>query len=321
MACVSLMVALPTAIRASIDQVVSDTTFVAYSPFVLIAALLLTYRQAAAVTIGSAVVANFLFMEPRYTLLATPTDTFGTLLFIVSSALVVAVGQTLRRTVRALEEAREREAHLNRELQHRVKNTLAVVQGLASQTFRDVPDSRASLEKLHGRIGALADANEILRDGHWEECKLPELAIRALDPFNARGAISLRGPRCTLPEESCVPLVLAFHELGTNAVKYGALSSNDGLIALNWSMTATGELAIRWEERDGPAVHPPRRKGLGSKLLRSQAGLEAVSVAFEPTGVVCELRVSGVKRTATDDHSPIQPPVTMYAAELAPQVT
>lgn len=320
LACGSLLVAIPTAIRVMIDPVVSDTTFVAYSPFILLAALVMSYRQAAAVTIGSALVANFLFMHPRYELLATATDTVGTLLFILSSALVVAVGQTLRRTVCALDKARDREGHLNRELQHRVKNTLAVVQGLAAQTFRDVTDASGSLEKLHGRIRALADANDILRDGRWEECKLPELAIRALEPFNARGAISLGGPGCTLPEESCVPLVLAFHELATNAVKYGALSIHEGSVALSWVLSDEGRLTIRWVERKGPPVQTPARRGLGSKLLRRQPGLEAVSLDFHSGGVVCELRVAGVKRSAEKDQL-TYPPVTVYSAELTAVTT
>jgi two-component sensor histidine kinase len=319
LACVSLTVALPTAIRASIDHVVSNTTFVTYSPFILVSALFMNWRHVAVVTVASALTANFLFMEPRYTFLATVTDTVGTLLFVVSSALVILVGQTLRRTVRQLEEARDREAHLNRELQHRVKNTLAVVQGLASQTFRNVTGSDGSLEKLHGRIRALAEANDILRDGRWEECKLPELAIRALEPFNARGAIHLRGPACTLPEESCVPLVLAFHELATNAVKYGALSANDGSIDVSWDVTdpVQGKVTIRWQERDGPIVQTPVRKGLGSKLLRAQAGLDAVSMKFASDGVICDLSVTGVKLSGSPDHPLDLPLVTFYSADSA----
>ena len=310
------MVAIPTIIRTSIDAVVSDTTFVAYYPFIVLSALLLSWRAAAAVTIASALVANFLFMEPRYVFFATATDTIGTFFFILCALLIVAVGQTLRRAVHELEAARTREAHLNRELQHRVKNTLAVVQGLAVQTFRDVPSANGSLDKLQGRIRALADANEILRDGRWEECRLPALAARALEPFNARGSITLCGPECSLPEASCVPLVLALHELATNAVKYGALSTPIGSVQLSWEMAnpdAT-ELKIRWRERGGPTVCEPTRRGLGAKLLRPQLGLSAVSVEFEPRGVGCDIRLTGVRELLPEERDPSSlPPFTLYS--------
>lgn len=312
------MVLIPTVIRASLDALVTDTTFVAYYPFILISALLLSWTTAAAVTVASALAANFLFMEPRYVFFAQVTDTIGTFLFVLSSMLIVAVGQTLRRAVRDLEAARVREAHLNRELQHRVKNTLAVVQGLAVQTFRDVPNVNGSLDKLQGRIRALADANEILSNGHWEECRLPTLAVKALEPFNARGAITLFGPECSLPEESCVPLVLALHELATNAVKYGALSTPAGSVQLSWEAASGSEteLIMQWQERHGPAVSEPTRRGLGAKLLRPQLGLRDVAVAFEAHGVSCDLRLTGVRVLLPEEQDPSNlPPFTIYSAE------
>jgi len=218
----------------------------------------------------------------------------------------------LRRTVRQLEEGRSREVHLNLELQHRVKNTLAVVQGLATQTFRDVPDVASSLVKLQGRIRALADANDILRDGHWEACRLPELAVRALEPFNDAGGMSLCGPECSLPEDSCVPL----HELATNAVKYGALSKRDGTVELCWEFAGDepDELTIRWRERGGPTVVPPTRRGLGSKLLRPQPGLDRVLVDFLTDGVACLLKVRGARPlTRTERTVSITPSPTLYS--------
>lgn len=312
------MVVIPTVIRASLDPLISGTTFVAYFPFILASGLLLSWRAAATVTIASALAANFLFMEPRYILLAKITDTIGTFLFVVSSLLIVTVGQTLRRAVQDLEAVRCREVHLNRELQHRVKNTLAVVQGLAVQTLRDVPNVNGSLDKLQGRIRALAAANEILRSGHWEECRLPALAVRALEPFNGRGAIALFGPECSLPEESCVPLVLALHELATNAVKYGALSSPTGSVELSWhaASNAGDELEMTWREQGGPPVSQPTRLGLGAKLLRPQFGLSEVTVDYEALGVSCRLRLSAVRLLRPEEQDPSsRPPVTLYSPE------
>jgi len=309
-----LMVATPTAIRAALDPIVSDTTFVAYYPFVVLAALLMSWQQAAAIALASGIAANFLFMQPRYVVFGGATDTISTIFFVLCSMLIVAVGQTLRRSVQDLEDVRLREAHLNRELQHRVKNTLAVVQALAVQTLRDIPHANGSLKKLQGRIRALADANEILRDGRWEECRLPGLPVRALEPFNARGAITLYGPECSLPEESCVPLVLALHELATNAVKYGALSVPDGSVLVSWSVSDNIGLDLQWIEGGGPLVSQPVKHGLGSKLLRPQNGLKEVNVRFDPNGVRCELRLAGVRVLQPEEKDPSSlPPVTLYS--------
>lgn len=311
-----LLVAAPTILRLLIDPFVAGLPYVTYFPFVLVAALFMDWRQAMAVTLLSTVVANYLFMDPRFTFFARQSDTIGSVFFFVAASMIVAVGQSLRRAVRELEQSRAREAHLHRELQHRVKNTLAVVQGLATQTFRDVPGAGSSLDKLHGRIRALADANDILRNGHWEECRLPELAVRALEPFNSKGAITLAGPACRLPEESCVPLVLALHELATNAVKYGALSNQDGEVQLSWKFVAGGDggtdLDLDWRERGGPAVVAPTSRGLGAKLLRPQSGLRDVKQTFEPGGVACAIHIVGARELEPGDTPRLDAPVTFY---------
>jgi two-component sensor histidine kinase len=275
----------------------------------------MSWGQATAVTLVSAITANYLFMEPRFTFLAEPSDTIGTLFFVIAALMIVAVGQTLRRAVRQLEESRNREAHLNRELQHRVKNTLAVVQGLASQTFRGATEVGPALDKLQSRIRALGQANDILRDGSWEECHLPDLAVRALEPFNARGAITLAGPHCILPEESCVPLVLSLHELATNAVKHGSLSSDVGTVELTWEAQAERphDLNLHWTERGGPAVSPPHQFGLGAKLLRPQPGLADVSTTYAREGVRCDIRVTGVRELEAGAAALADaPPATIY---------
>ena len=198
---VAIAVVAPTALRASIDGLVSGTTFVAYYPFVLLSAMLLGWRSAVLVTLASAAVANFLFMEPRYTFFAEFSDTGGALSFILSSLMIVALAHALRRAIEQVEAGHRRAKHLNAELQHRSKNNSAVIQGLAVMTFRD-PAANAELRKFQGRIRALAAAQDILGTGTWAACRMPELAMKALEPFNREGAISLDGPACTLREES-----------------------------------------------------------------------------------------------------------------------
>jgi two-component sensor histidine kinase len=298
-----------------VDPVVKGTTFSAYYPFVLLASLFLSWPYAAAVAAASAIVGNYLFVEPRFTFFPSVGERFGAVLFMISATLVLALGNTLRRNVLELHDARAREAHLNRELQHRVKNTLAVVQGLVTQTFRDLPESKPALIKLQGRLRALADANDILRDGHWDGCSLPDLAVRALAPFNDTGAINLVGPECNLPEGSCVPLVLALHELATNAVKYGALSKDCGTVGLSWQACDHGTaIILSWVERGGPPVMQPTHRGLGSKLLRPQAGLEAVALNFEVEGVRALMTVAGATLADPADLNRIAvPPAAMHS--------
>jgi len=314
----AMAVVAPTLIRAVFDGLVSGTTFVAYYPFVLLSAMFLGWRSAVVVTLASAAVANFLFMEPRYTFFDGPDDTTGAVLFVFSSALIVALAETLRRAVAEGEASRKHEAHLNRELQHRVKNTLAVIQGLATQTFRG-PSSEPDLRKFQSRLRALAGAHDILINGEWKTCSLPELAARALEPFNRDGNINLYGPPCTLREESCVPFVLALHELATNAVKYGALSTPEGSVEVVWSLSPDpslkrDDLVLEWAEGGGPAVQAPTRRGLGSKLLRPQAGIKDVQLTFPAHGVSCRFHVAGAKALPVDgEPTGSVAPATLYS--------
>ena len=294
----ALCVVVPTVIRAAVDPVVSSLTFSTYYPFVLLAALFLSWRHAAAVTAACAVVANFLFVAPRFTFFPSPGEKFAAMLFLISATLIILVGNTLRRTVVELHTARDHEAHLNAELQHRVRNTIAVIQSLVHQTFRDSPDVKPEVDKLQGRLIALSDANDILTRGEWDRCCLPELALRAVEPFNGRSAIKLAGPECQLPEESCVPLVLALHELATNAAKYGALSVPSGSVELSWSFSEVEQsgmqLRMSWVESGGPPVSLPTKRGLGSRLLQPRGGMSAVGVNFHPTGVAAAIVLDGV---------------------------
>ncbi|RYG28997.1 MAG: DUF4118 domain-containing protein, partial [Burkholderiales bacterium] len=255
---VASAIAVPTMIRGAMDPWMTALPFVVHFPFVLVSALFLGWRAASLVAVGCAMLGNFFFMAPRYVFLANAKDAIGVAFFLLSCMMIIALAETLRRAVAEVETRRSHEAHLSLELQHRVKNMLAVVQGLAFQTFRD-PSSRSDLDKFEGRIRALAGANDILSSGVAGTCRLPDIAIRALEPFNRDGALILDGPECILQEESCVPLALALHELATNAVKYGALSKPDGRVGLCWKRqpddgTEVGDLTLEWSERGGPRV-------------------------------------------------------------------
>jgi two-component sensor histidine kinase len=290
----SLAVVTAILLRFGLGPWVEGLPFLTFFPAVLAASLLLGWQWGVGVTVVSASAANFFFMSPALDGAMTQKDLGGTAAFIGSALLIVMTAVAIRTSVREIDEGAKREAALNTELQHRVKNNLAVIIGLASQTVRYAPDPAQFFEAFRGRLMALAEAHNVLSSGMWEESHLPDLAAAAVKPFDHLGAITLDGPRCAIPMASCVPAVLALHELGTNAVKYGALSVPAGEVAIHWAVV-DGRAIIRWQETGGPAVVKPTRQGLGSRLLRKQTGLDSVTLNFAPEGVVCEIEVRGVK--------------------------
>jgi PAS domain S-box-containing protein len=179
------------------------------------------------------------------------------------------------------------------ELNHRVKNTLAVVQGIAHQTFKETdPDSRHAFE---GRLVALSVAHNLLTRASWENASLEQLAADTLHVSGQAGErVSLSGPRILLPPREALAIAMALHELYTNAVKYGALSNDAGRVALEWSRTdgPNARLELVWREHGGPPVSPPKRRGFGSLLLDRTLAHDldgSVSMEFKPQGLVCSI--------------------------------
>jgi PAS domain S-box-containing protein len=180
------------------------------------------------------------------------------------------------------------------ELNHRVKNTLAVVQAIAHQTLKntELDKARAAFD---GRLAALAAAHNLLTQANWESASLEQI-IR--DALHAQATTADRlitsGPPVLLPPKQALAITMALHELFTNAVKHGALSSESGLIELNWNVSGASEpaLTINWHERGGPAVVPPQHKGFGSMLLERTLALDLdgeVATEFHREGLVCRI--------------------------------
>lgn len=181
------------------------------------------------------------------------------------------------------------------ELNHRVKNTLATVQAIAGQSFRGNDDTAAERKTFTSRLLALAGAHDVLTVQSWEGADLGEIVQVALDPFrpDRRERIETDGPPARLNPRAAVAIALALHELATNAAKYGALSDDAGRVRVTWTVAERdGEtmLRLRWEERDGPPVTPPDRRGFGSRLIEVGLASELHGTAelrYEPEGVVC----------------------------------
>lgn len=178
------------------------------------------------------------------------------------------------------------------ELNHRVKNTLTTVQSMASQTLRaGEPDPSVVFEKFEARLLGLSLAHDVLTRERWHGADLREVAERALDPFTAAasGQVAMDGPKVWLAPGAALSMALIFHELATNAVKYGALSVETGRVDLTWTLEGEA-LTLTWAERGGPPVTPPTRRGFGSRLI--ERGLRgelrgAAQMSYPPEGFVC----------------------------------
>jgi two-component sensor histidine kinase len=180
------------------------------------------------------------------------------------------------------------------ELNHRVKNNLATVQAIAAQTLRGAESAADARESFTQRISALARAHDLLTREQWAGVDLDEVAHCVLDALiEGRDSIVIDGPHVRLDPKSALALSMAFHELGTNALKYGALSTTEGRVTMAWTVDPDGALQLTWTESDGPRVSQPLRRGFGSRLLERGLAAELsgnVDLRFEPSGVVCTIR-------------------------------
>jgi two-component sensor histidine kinase len=185
------------------------------------------------------------------------------------------------------------------ELNHRVKNTLATVQSIVWQCLRNTSDPALIRESIESRLFALSRSHDLLTRENWEGVGLVDLIKTALEPFGVATGMSERfvisGENIRVPPNVALALGIAFHELATNAAKYGAFSNESGSvhIALTTDPILEGErLVLRWQETDGPAVTPPSRKGFGSRVIERGLALElegAVHLDYRPEGVVCTI--------------------------------
>jgi len=196
------------------------------------------------------------------------------------------------------------------ELNHRVKNTLATVQSLASQSFSrlgaqgddDVENAvLAARSAFEARLFALARGHDVLTRENWEGANLSDIVREACAPFRMQvegeGRIAVQGEELRITPAMALSLSMAIHELCTNALKYGALTTSTGGVRISWATVAGPEgarLVFRWEEHGGPPVSPPRRTGFGSRMIEKGLAREldgSATIAYEPAGVVCTIDV------------------------------
>jgi two-component sensor histidine kinase len=243
--------------------------------------------------------------------------------FWAAGALVILVASALADTVRAARRAQaERSAAEGRlttlvgELAHRNRNALAVIMAIVSQSARGAQSADEAEQVINARLHALMRAQDVVLKGDGAAAGLKPLLERALEPFDLERFDIAPGPEVMLQSDVAIGLGLLFHELATNALKYGALSVADGRVRIAWTDGA-GLARFTWREAGGPAVAAPTQEGFGSRLIATalvpQGG--KAERRFEADGVICELAIP----LAT----PSAPPLSAHnlpGAEFARQV-
>jgi two-component sensor histidine kinase len=193
--------------------------------------------------------------------------------------------------------AEELQRLLIHELNHRVKNTLATVQSITTQTLRGSETPMETREALESRLFALSRVHNVLTRENWEGALLHEIIGDVIEPYSSgrEGRIRWHGGRVHLTPRMALALSMAVHELATNAAKYGALSNGSGEVHLTWMVDHTpmpSLLLLRWEEKGGPAVKPPSRQGFGARLIERSLAHDLngqVRIEYAPAGLVCSV--------------------------------
>jgi two-component sensor histidine kinase len=205
------------------------------------------------------------------------------------SAATVGVAELYRSASRRLHEEERKRALLMRELEHRGKNTFAIVQSIVSQTLQNRKDIA---DTIIGRIKSVSATNDILTRSDHQTAGLHAILARELDPYD-RARIVLRGPDVQLVAELARSFALIVHELATNAAKYGALCNPGGQLSVEWIVDGA-RLSLTWCEENGPAISKPFEPGFGARLitrlLKNHGG--EVTPEFRPEGLRVRLSVA-----------------------------
>ena len=191
------------------------------------------------------------------------------------------------------------------ELNHRVKNTLSTVQSIVWQALRTVSDPKLMRASIESRLLALSRSHDLLTREKWKSARLYDIVHDALEPFVVADGraerIVIKGINVRFPPKAALALGIAFNELATNAVKYGAFSNAKGSILIDWMIEPSSQgdrLILHWQEKGGPRVTPPARGGFGSRMIEEGLALELEGTAhldYAPEGLICTMNFPAPK--------------------------
>jgi len=192
------------------------------------------------------------------------------------------------------------------ELDHRVKNTLALVQAMARQTFRSAGIEKSIWDAFEGRLVSMSQAHNLLTRQSWVGANISEIVAEGLIAHGGDRAecFVISGPDAWVDAQTALSLAMAFHELGTNAIKYGALSIPQGRVTISWHIDSDGSLAmldLYWKESGGPPVVAPTSHGFGTRLIQQafgHTGTDVARVKYRPEGIEFRVRFNLTGRLA-----------------------
>ena len=225
------------------------------------------------------------------------------------SPVLDASGEIIQHFVSLVDVTKHKQAQstarlLIEELNHRVKNTLATVMSIINQTFWRSSDAKEIRHAIEARVFALSRSHDLLSSRDWKNTGLHDIVTAALEPFEVSNGnvnrIVIDGENISVPPKVTLALGIALHELATNAVKYGALSNETGSVSITWALEGD-YLNMRWQEKNGPPVNPPSRKGFGSQVIERGLVHElqgTVNLDYPADGAVCRISIpaAGVSR-------------------------
>jgi two-component sensor histidine kinase len=214
----------------------------------------------------------------------------------------------------AIRQAEQRQALLVRELHHRIRNTLALVQSLLGSTARSARSIDGYHQAFSARIASMARTQTLLTEDYWQTASLQAMLEHELRPFMDEGPMEgpmrvvLDGPPVDLAADLAIPVGMALHELTSNAVRHGALSVPQGRVEVRWDLTRRDgkrKLILSWAEHDGPPVQEPRKRGFGSTLLERVLALQAnaeVRIAYGREGLTFRLEAPLVEQRLVPEY-------------------
>jgi two-component sensor histidine kinase len=278
--------------------------FATYFPAILITTLVAGIYAGIFATVLSSAVAWYIFVPPNNEWPTFTTDSVVNLcLFVFASATIVWIAQQYRILLRRLDQEENYRQVVVDELGHRVKNKLATIYAILRHELRGHDDIWQSVS---GRLRALSAADDFIVNSDGEGVDLRQILEMELQPYGSE-RISIQGKPVHLFSKLPTVLALVFHELATNAAKYGSLSSVDGRLDVTWQEHGE-QINVDWVEHGGPPVTVPSRRSFGSNLIeRSLDGFGgSAKIEYAPAGVICRMRLPTPKAAnrAPSDESP-----------------
>jgi len=281
------MLAVATLMRIAFGKLGATLYFATFFPAILIVALLAGPYAGAFSIVGTVIIVWWAFIAPVYSFQRFGIHDVANIgMFVLASGLIVWLAYWCREAVRALDRRDAAQNLLLKELAHRGRNTFAIVESIVRNTL---PHSPADADTIIGRVRAVSSTNDLVNESADHKVSLSKLLAIEFIPYGLH-RMAVRGEEAELSANTARNVALVVHELTTNAVKYGALKTPDGRIAIGWTRTGN-KIEMTWEERDGPPIVAPVGQGFGTKLLtrcmQSLGG--SIQPEFRKEGLVCRI--------------------------------